>query len=88
MDLDKLSSQSSIELSEDDKQQLEEQITEVMEAFNSLDDLDLSDEEPAFHPVEPDADLREDEETESLTQEEALSNSENTEKGSFIGPGV
>lgn len=75
-----------LEVDEDDIDRLQEELEAILDAFESLDEVDTDGVEPAFHPVELPSRERADEPEESLSQEEAVSNTDNTEDGYFIGP--
>ena len=62
------------------------QLKEVLDAFSKLSEVDTSDTEPSFQPVELKNMLRKDEVTDCLTQEQALANSPNKKEGYFKGP--
>lgn len=66
--------------------ELEDDFSEILGSFASLDDIDTRDVEPAFHPVDGEADPREDEEEDCFTPEETFSNTDNEEGGFFKGP--
>ncbi len=75
-----------LNLTDEEVEQLEEDFEDILGAFSTLDDIDTGGVEPSLHPIEIEREPREDEEEESLSQEESLSNTENTEKGYFKGP--
>ena len=58
----------------------------VLEAFTLLEKVDTEGVEPVFHPIEIKNVFREDKVEPSLSQEEALSNSQSTQDGFFKGP--
>jgi len=62
------------------------QLKEILEAFSTIDEVDTKGVKPSFQPIEQKNSLREDEIKESLTQEEALSNSTQKKDGYFKGP--
>lgn len=65
---------------------LQDDLAAILDSFQSLDEIDTQDVEPAFHPVEHDAQTRDDVPEDCLTQEEATANTENVEDGYFKGP--
>lgn len=81
-----VSDNARIRLTEDEVDTFSGDLDDVLEKFESLQEVDVEDVEPAFHPVELEERTRADEEGSSLTQEKALSNSENTRQGYFEGP--
>jgi len=64
------------------------ELKEIIEAFSKLDEVDTKNTNPSFQPVELKNVTREDITQQSLTQEQALSNSQNTKGGYFKGPKV
>lgn len=75
-----------LDLTDEEVSALAEDLEDILDAFETLDEIDTDGVEPAFHPIDIDADTREDVEDECLSQEEALANAENTEDGYFKGP--
>lgn len=84
--LKQVSDNARIRLTEDEVDTFSNDLDDVLEKFESLQEVDVEDTEPAFHPVELNEETRADQKGSSLSQEEALSNSENTERGYFKGP--
>ncbi len=72
-----------VDLADDEVDQFAEQFADILDYFETLDEVP---------EVDRDADLvnvmRPDEEREGLTQDEALSNAEESEDGYFKGPNV
>jgi aspartyl-tRNA(Asn)/glutamyl-tRNA(Gln) amidotransferase subunit C len=72
-----------VDLDDDEADQFAEQFADILDYFETLDEVP---------EVDRDADLvnvmRPDEEREGLTQDEALSNAEGSEDGYFKGPNV
>jgi len=75
-----------LNLTEEELEKFAKDFEGILEAFSSLDEVDTKDVKPSFHPIEMKNVMREDEKEESLTQEEALANSEHKEDGMFKGP--
>jgi len=82
----KVAKNARLNLSDEEVEEFGEDLDDILEAFDSLDDIDASGVEPAFHPIELDERKREDEVEESFSNDEALSNTENREEGYFKGP--
>jgi aspartyl-tRNA(Asn)/glutamyl-tRNA(Gln) amidotransferase subunit C len=59
---------------------------DILEAFSKINGIDTKNVKPSFQPVEIKNFSREDKTEKSLSQEEALSNSENKKDGYFKGP--
>lgn len=72
-----------VDLAEEDVEAFVEQFGEILEYFDSLDEVPEVDREAGLTNV-----MRPDERRESLSQEEALSNAEDSEDGYFKGPNV
>jgi len=62
------------------------ELKEVLEAFSKLKEVKTDNVEPSFQPVELKNMMREDKVEDSLSQEEALSNTKNKKDGYFKGP--
>lgn len=77
-----------INLEEDEAEQFAEEFEKILEVFDSLDEVDTEDVEPAFQPIEVDPETREDEKEECLDKEEVFANTDNEEDGFFKGPSV
>ena len=63
-----------------------EDFKEILKAFSVIDSADIKGLKPSFQPVEIKNRMREDLEEESLSQEDALSNTEHKQDGYFRGP--
>lgn len=75
-----------LNLSEEEKKNLELDLKEVLEAFEKIQEVDTENVEMSIQPVKIKNSLRNDEEKECLTQEEALSQTKNKQDGYFKGP--
>ena len=62
------------------------QFKEILDAFSTLDEVDVKNTKPSFQPVEIKNVLREDVIEPSLTQEQTLKNSKHKKDGYFKGP--
>lgn len=62
------------------------QLKEILEAFSKIDEIDTKNTEPSFQPVEIKNVWRADKPEPSLSQEEALKNTEHKQDGYFKGP--
>jgi aspartyl-tRNA(Asn)/glutamyl-tRNA(Gln) amidotransferase subunit C len=85
-DVERVAENARINLSEDEKQQFVDEFNEVLDKFDKLQEIETEDVEPAFHPVEIEAETREDEKKECLSHEQVFSNTENVEDNQFKGP--
>jgi len=72
-----------VDLAEDDVTRFVDQFAEILEAFDSLDEVPAVDREADLTNV-----MRPDEERASLSQDEALANAPEHEEGQFKGPNV
>lgn len=72
-----------IDLADEEVEEFTEQFVEILEAFETLDEVPETESEADLENV-----LRTDEVRESLDQEEALRNAPHTEDGYFKGPRV
>ncbi|WP_238479239.1 Asp-tRNA(Asn)/Glu-tRNA(Gln) amidotransferase subunit GatC [Natranaeroarchaeum sulfidigenes] len=72
-----------VDLDDDEVDQFAEQFADILDYFETIEEVPEVDREAELVNV-----MRPDEEHESLTQEEALSNAESSEDGYFKGPNV
>ncbi|MFC1732278.1 Asp-tRNA(Asn)/Glu-tRNA(Gln) amidotransferase subunit GatC [candidate division KSB1 bacterium] len=82
----KVAENARLELSKDEAEQFVKDFKELLDAFSKLDEVDTKGVEPSMQPVELKNVLREDRSEPSLTQEEALANTEHKKDGYFKGP--
>lgn len=85
-DVESVAENARINLDEEEKMKFSEEFEEILEMFDALDQIDTSDVEPAFHPVETDSRSREDEEEMTLGTDDVFRNTGNKEEGFFKGP--
>ncbi|MFC6771378.1 Asp-tRNA(Asn)/Glu-tRNA(Gln) amidotransferase subunit GatC, partial [Halorubrum pallidum] len=72
-----------VRLDDDEVETFVDQFGDILDSFEALDEVPETDREEDLINV-----MRPDEIEEGLTQEEALSNAEETEDGFFVGPKV
>ncbi|HEY0088714.1 MAG TPA: Asp-tRNA(Asn)/Glu-tRNA(Gln) amidotransferase subunit GatC [Candidatus Lokiarchaeia archaeon] len=78
-----------IHLSEEEKEKFAKQLGEIIAYFKKLNDIDTSEIEPMTHPIEGLKNVfREDIPWKSLTNEEALKNTEHKKDGYFKAPRI
>jgi aspartyl-tRNA(Asn)/glutamyl-tRNA(Gln) amidotransferase subunit C len=77
-----------LHLTEEEKQRFTKELQEVFEIFSSLQDVDTTQVEPAFHAIETKEHTREDTSSPSLTQEQALRNTTLKEDDYLKGPRI
>lgn len=84
--LNKLENIALIKLKSSERKEILTQLSEVLEAFSKLKEVDTKNIQPAFLPIDVINNLREDSIRDCLTQEEALSNSKHKYQGYFKSP--
>ncbi|KAA9398091.1 Asp-tRNA(Asn)/Glu-tRNA(Gln) amidotransferase subunit GatC [Haloarcula sp. CBA1130] len=72
-----------VDLADDEIERFTEQFGDILDAFEALDDVPETEREAELSNV-----MRPDETHESLSQEEALQNANDSEEGQFKGPKV
>lgn len=82
-EVEHIASLARVELSEDERERFADQFGDILAAFEALDEVPETEREPELTNV-----MRPDEVRESLDQETALQNAEETEDGKFKGPRV
>lgn len=75
-----------LKLTDKEIESFTKELKEVLDNFSTIDKCNTSNTNPSFQPVELKNALREDKEEKCLTQEQALSNTENKKDGYFKGP--
>ncbi len=87
--IDHISKLAMIDLSDEEKEKLSEEIGEILNYFKKLDELDTSNVEPTTHPIDGLKNVfREDVPGESLSNEEALKNTKHKKDGYFKAPRI
>ncbi|MEM0374403.1 MAG: Asp-tRNA(Asn) amidotransferase subunit GatC [Sulfolobaceae archaeon] len=82
----KLEELALVELSEEEEERIKDDLQKILQFFNKIDELDLSNIEPLFHPIGS-SKLRPDEPIMGLSKDEALLNvKRKQEEGYIIGP--
>ncbi len=82
----KVAELARLELSEKEIERFLPELKEIINAFSRIDEADTKDVKPSFQPVELKEYMREDVVEDSLSQEEALANTEHKKDGYFKGP--
>ena len=87
-DIQNIAKLASINLSEDEQENLANDLSIILDHVKALSDLELNTKqnEIYIHPLEKELELQEDELVESLTHEEALSNAPESKDGKFVVP--
>jgi len=87
--IDYVSKLALVDLTEEEKEKFAKQLGEIIAYFKKLNDLDTSNIEPTTHPIDGLKNVfREDEPWESLSNEEALKNTEHKKDGYFKAPRI
>lgn len=84
--LEHVASLARLKLTEKEIKKFLPQVKEVLEVFSKLDEVNTKDIEPSFQAVELKNVMREDKAKECLSQDKALSLTENKKDGYFKGP--
>jgi aspartyl-tRNA(Asn)/glutamyl-tRNA(Gln) amidotransferase subunit C len=77
-----------LDLSEEERQKMQAELTQILEHAEKIQELDLDDLPPTSHAVPVSNVLRPDEKKASLSQEEALANAPEAEDGRFKVPRI
>jgi len=88
MDIEKVAKLARLELSEEEKVILGNQLEQILTYMEQLNRLDTTGVEPTYHAIPIHNALREDETRPSFTQEEVLSISPDHENGHFKVPRI
>ncbi|MGH2729461.1 MAG: Asp-tRNA(Asn)/Glu-tRNA(Gln) amidotransferase subunit GatC [Actinomycetota bacterium] len=75
-------------LSEDERQRMQAELTQILEHAERIQALDLDDVEPTSHAIPLSNVMRPDEARPSLTPQEALANAPAAEDGRFMVPRI
>ena len=75
-----------LKLTEKEKDKFVKDFKEILNAFSTIDKCNTKNVKPSFQPVEIKDFIREDVVETSLSQEEALANTNNKKDGYFKGP--
>jgi len=87
--IDYLSKLALLDLTEEEKEKLSNQLSDIISYFKKLNDLDTSDVKPTTHAIEGLKNVfREDIPWKSLSNEEALRNAEHKKDGYFKAPRI
>lgn len=77
-----------ITLSDKEKKEFAKQLSNIMEFFSQISELDTENVKPTYHVLELTNVFRDDEPGESLPQDVALQNAPQKEKGFFKAPRI
>lgn len=87
-DVEHIAKLAKLDLTEAEKDSMEDQLGAILEYMEKLDELDTDDVEPLSHVMELTNVFREDTAGESLERETALANAPESKDGFFIVPKV
>ena len=86
IDIKSVAKLAAIKLTDADEKKFEKDLNIILEHVDALSKMNIEDEEINIHPLGEKLNLREDVSSEFLTQDEAMSNSPETEDGHFVVP--
>ncbi|MFP4116192.1 MAG: Asp-tRNA(Asn)/Glu-tRNA(Gln) amidotransferase subunit GatC [Candidatus Aenigmatarchaeota archaeon] len=87
-EMERVEFMARMELDSEERENIREEMEDILDWFSKIDEVDTEDVEPAFHPIDLKNEMREDEVEESFSREEALENTEHEEDGFFKGPKI
>ena len=87
-DIKRVARIARLKLSDQEVQKFSKDLESMLEAFDDLERVPTHGVKPSFQPIETKNVLRKDKIEPSLSQEQALANAKNKEKGFFKGPKV
>ncbi len=88
-DVRRMAEYARIGLADDDLPQMTEDLNNIIESLKPITEYDLEGVEPTFHPIGDLSNvMRDDVETPSFTQKEALANAPAAQDGSFLIPSI
>ncbi|PIN86603.1 Asp-tRNA(Asn)/Glu-tRNA(Gln) amidotransferase GatCAB subunit C [Candidatus Woesearchaeota archaeon CG10_big_fil_rev_8_21_14_0_10_44_13] len=82
----KVAENARLELTDKEAEEFVKQFKDILDAFSQIDEVDTKGIEASMQPVELKNVLREDRTEPSLSQEDALANTEHKKDGYFKGP--
>lgn len=84
--INRIAFNARIKLEDEEAEELIPQLQEILNTFSQIKNVDTTNTEPSFHPIKIKPFMREDVVGKSLTQTEALKNTEHKKDGYFKGP--
>ena len=87
-EVERIAALAKLSFAQAEKEQFAAEFNQMLDYVSKLDELDLAGVEPATHPLQSGAPLREDVVTPSLSREEALCNAPAGHDGFFSVPKV
>jgi len=87
--VDQIAKLALLDLKDEEKEKLAEQLNDILSYFKKLNDLDTSDIKPTIHPIVGLENVfREDVPRDCLTNEEAIKNAQHKKEGYFKAPRI
>ncbi|MBR9678042.1 MAG: Asp-tRNA(Asn)/Glu-tRNA(Gln) amidotransferase subunit GatC [Nanoarchaeota archaeon] len=86
IDVKKVAGVARLNLTKAETKKFSKEVKDILKMFSELDKVNVSGVEPSFHVIKTFNVVREDRVEKSLTNKEALANTEHKEKGFFKGP--
>ncbi|MBP1357944.1 MAG: Asp-tRNA(Asn) amidotransferase subunit GatC, partial [Sulfolobus sp.] len=74
-----------IQLTQEERRRMVDDVRKILDFFNKIDELNLENVEPLFHPIRPEK-LRKDEPIKPLNVDEALQNVKRKQESYILGP--
>jgi len=87
-DVFKIANIARLTISEEEAEKYAKDLESILESFEVLNEANVDDLEPAFHPIDIANVTRKDVVKESISREDAFKNTKNEEDGYFKGPKV
>lgn len=84
----KVANLSKLEIGEEELFNFKKDLSDILDYFNKIDEANTENVSPTSHVIDIVNEMREDKVSEELSQEDALKNSIDEEKGYFKGPRV
>ena len=87
-DVFKIASIARLKISDEEAEKYAKDLESILESFEVLNEANVDNLDPAFHPIEIANVTRKDVVKESVSRDEAFKNTKNEEDGYFKGPKV
>ncbi len=87
-DVFKIAEIARLNISDEEAEKYAKDLKSILESFEILNEANVGDLKPAFHPIDIANVVREDIVEESISKEDVFKNTKNEENGFFKGPKV
>lgn len=84
----KVAENARIKIKDEEAENFREDFQEILNMFETLDEVDTENIEPSFHPIETESKQRQDKKEATISKEQTFQNTENEEERQFKGPSV